>query len=136
LYIAAPARAGDRTNTRAPAKPVTAGERQRLVAHLEMTASWLASEVAGLSEAQLTFRPSPTAWSVEDVVEHLGIAEPQYWKPLEDSLKAPATGDTPRRPTPASCGTASTARTGRPRARQPHILQIREIKASGGYPTR
>ena len=33
---------------------------------------------------------SPDAWSVKDVVEHLGIAEPQYWKQLQDSLKSPS----------------------------------------------
>lgn len=179
----------------AAADPMTAGERQRLVAHLEMTESWLASEVAGLSEAQLSFRPSPTAWSVKDVVEHLGIAEPQYWKQLEDSLKAPATGYRPEatdagilwygidRTNRTTTGEArvpdgrfkSTAdalasfhalrKTMLERARtspddlrgrrlidgnmdvyqwflmisthaQRHILQIREIKASGAYPTR
>ena len=60
------------------ADPMSAGERQRLVAHLEMTEAWVVSELAGLSEAQLTWRPAPEAWSVKDVVEHLGIAEPRY----------------------------------------------------------
>jgi hypothetical protein len=77
------------------ADPLTAGDRQRLVAHLEMTEAWLESEVAGLSEAQLAWRPSAEAWSVKDVVEHLGIAEPQYWKQLRDSLEAPANGYKP-----------------------------------------
>jgi hypothetical protein len=79
----------------ATAGPMTAGERQRLVAHLEMTERWLASEVAGLSPAQLAFKPSPDSWSVKDVVEHLGIAEPQYWTQVQDSLKQPASGYTP-----------------------------------------
>lgn len=63
-----------------------------LLAHLEMTEAWLASEVDGLSDAQLAWRPSPDAWSVKDVVEHLGIAEPQYWTQLQNSLKVPASG--------------------------------------------
>jgi hypothetical protein len=75
----------------AAADPMTAGDRQRLVAHFEMTEAWLASEVEGLSDVQLTWRPAPDVWSVKDVVEHLGIAEPQYWQQLQDSLKAPAT---------------------------------------------
>lgn len=79
----------------AGADPMTAGDRQRLVAHFEMTENWLVSELAGLSEAQLSFKPSPGSWSIKDVVEHLGIAEPQYWKQLEGSLKAPATGYKP-----------------------------------------
>ena len=71
------------------AGPMTPGERQRLVAHLEMTEAWLVSEVQGLSPAQLTFKMTPESWSITEVVEHLAIAEPQYWKNLQDSLKAP-----------------------------------------------
>src|SRR5574339_929253 len=74
---------------RAAAGPMTPGERQRLIAHLEMTESWLASEVEGLSDAQLTFRSAPDKWSIKDVVEHLAIAEPQYWTQLESSMKEP-----------------------------------------------
>ena len=83
LLVAAPL-AGDE---------LTPGDRQRLVAHLEMTESWLVSEVSGLSPAQLTYRMTPDSWSVTDVVEHLAIAEPQYWKQLQDSLKQPASGE-------------------------------------------
>ena len=73
----------------ASAGPMTQGDRQRLVAHLEMTDSWLQSELKGLSEAQLRFRMKPESWSITDVVEHLSIAEPQYWKQLTDSMKQP-----------------------------------------------
>lgn len=75
------------------ADELSAGDRQRLVAHLEMTESWLVSEVSGLSHGQLTYRMTPESWSVMDVVEHLAIAEPQYWKQLQDSLKQPVTGE-------------------------------------------
>ena len=71
------------------AGPLTDGERQRLLAHFELTESWLTSELAGLTPAQLAFRMTPDAWSIRDVVEHLAIAEPQYWKQLEDSLAKP-----------------------------------------------
>ena len=71
------------------ANPMTKGDRQRLLAHLEMTESWLVDEVASLSPAQLAFRPSDSAWSVKDVVEHLAVAEPQYWRNLQDSLQQP-----------------------------------------------
>jgi len=66
---------------------MTEGERQRLLAHLEMTEQWLVNELDGLSPAQLTFRMTPESWSVQDVVEHLAIAEPQYWQQTQDSLK-------------------------------------------------
>jgi DinB superfamily len=77
------------------AAPMTTGDRQRLVSHLEMTESWLVSELEGLSDAQLKFRMSPESWSIADVVEHLAIAEPQYWTQLQDSLKQPAAGYKP-----------------------------------------
>ena len=77
----------------ASAGPMTPGERQRLIAHLEMTESWLASELEGLSYKQLTFKRTPDTWSIKDVVEHLAIAEPQYWANLESSLKEPVKVD-------------------------------------------
>ena len=77
----------------AAAGPMTAGERQRLVAHLEMTESWLADEVTSLSDAQLKFKMTPTSWSVEEVVMHLAIAEPQYWDQFKQSLAKPPQPD-------------------------------------------
>ena len=74
---------------RLSAEPMTAGDRQRLVAHLEMTESWLMTELKGLSTDQLKFRMTPESWSVADVVEHLEIAEPQYWQRVLDSMKQP-----------------------------------------------
>ena len=71
-------------------EPIKPGDRQRLLAHLEMTERWLLRELDGLSVDQLKFRMTPDSWSIMDVVEHLAIAEPQYWKQLQDSLKVPA----------------------------------------------
>lgn len=72
-------------------EPMKTGDRQRLLAHLEMTESWLVSELDGLSSAQLTFRMTPDSWSIAEVTEHLAIAEPQYWQKVQDSMKQPAT---------------------------------------------
>lgn len=71
------------------AGPMTPGERQRLVAHFEMTEAWLDGEVNGLSDAQLKFKMTPDSWSVEEVVMHLAIAEPQYWTSFKESLAKP-----------------------------------------------
>jgi hypothetical protein len=71
------------------AEGITAGDRQRLLAHLQMTEAWLVSELKGLSEAQLRFRMKPESWTITDVVEHLSIAEPQYWQRVGDSMKQP-----------------------------------------------
>lgn len=81
--------------TPAAAGSMTAGERQRLLAHFEMTESWLATELAGLSDRQLTFRMTPDSWSIMDVVEHLAVAEPQYWDHLQRSVKQPVSDKKP-----------------------------------------
>ena len=70
-------------------------DKQRLLAHLDMTESWLVSELDGLSSDQLTFRMSPDSWHIMDVVEHLAIAEPQYWQRVQDSMKQPASEKKP-----------------------------------------
>jgi DinB superfamily len=78
------------------ADPMKQEERQRLVAHFEMTEGWLVSELEGLSAAQLKFRAAPDKWSIMDVVEHLAIAEPQYWETFQKGLVAPVTTDPPK----------------------------------------
>ena len=70
-------------------------DRQRLLTHLDMTESWLVSEIDGLTADQLAFHSSADTWSITDVVEHLAIAEPQYWQRVQDSMKQPATGAKP-----------------------------------------
>lgn len=65
-------------------------ERQHLIAHLEMTGAWLPDEVSGLSPAQLQFRPAPGVWSILEVVEHITIANPIYWRQFHDAMRTPA----------------------------------------------
>jgi uncharacterized damage-inducible protein DinB len=77
--------------TASPATPpLTPFERERLVAHLEMTRSWLVDEVSGLSPAQLDFKPSADAWSILQVIDHLVVVAPIYWQDLQTAVKAPA----------------------------------------------
>ena len=80
------------TVSHAAAAGISDGERQRLLAHLDMTGPWLASEVTGLSEAQLKFRMTPETWNIMDVVEHLAVAEGQYWTSLLASMKKKPAG--------------------------------------------
>ena len=96
---------------------MTPGERQRLLAHLEMTESWLVSELAGLSKAQLAFKMTPESWSITEVVEHLAIAEPQYWQKVQDSMKQPATTEKLEATDAGIMWYGSTAPTARARAR-------------------
>jgi DinB superfamily len=72
------------------AAPLTPLERQRLIAHLDMTERWLADEVSGLSPAQLAFKPRPDAWNILQVVDHLVVVGPIYWRDLQQAVKGPA----------------------------------------------
>jgi hypothetical protein len=74
------------------AAEITALERQRLVAHLEMTSSWLIDEVSGLSDRQVTFRRAPGTWNILEVVEHLVLVGPIYWDDLQRSVKSEPSG--------------------------------------------
>ena len=80
------------------ASPISDLDRQRLVAHLEMTGSWLIDEVSGLSQAQLDFRRASGTWSILEVFEHLVVVGPIYWDDLQNAVKstsrAPAPGST------------------------------------------
>jgi hypothetical protein len=116
----------------AVAGPMTPGERQRLVAHFEMTEAWLEDEVKHLSPAQLTFKMTPESWSVEEVVMHLAIAEPQYWQQFNESLAKPVQPDFKPQATDLAMlwyGIDRTQRTTTGEARVPRD-QFPDLKAS------
>ena len=66
---------------------VTELDRQRLAAHLDMTAAWLLDEVTGLTDAQLQFRPAADSWSIAQILDHLVVVAPIYWQDLQTALK-------------------------------------------------
>lgn len=68
---------------------MTDPEREHLIAHFQMTQAWMTDVVSSLSPAQLNFRPGTDKWTVAEVVQHLVIAEPNYWKLITDALKQP-----------------------------------------------
>jgi hypothetical protein len=70
------------------AAPLSSAERQRLLAHLDMTERWLVDEVSNLSSAQLAFRPAPESWTILEVVEHLIVVGPIYWQDLQQAMKS------------------------------------------------
>jgi DinB superfamily len=72
------------------ADPLSQHDREHLIAHLQMTASWLPDEVSSLSDAQLNFRSTPGSWTIAEVVQHLVISEPNYWKLFRDGMDHPA----------------------------------------------
>lgn len=86
----------------------------------------LVNEVEGLSDAQLNFKPKPDAWSVLMVVEHLTIAEPQYWQWLQDALKQPATDK------PAEAKDGDILWYGIDRTQRSRTAEAREAKVRAG----
>lgn len=78
------------------AEPLTAEELAQATAHLKKTSAWFIGSTAGLSEAQLSFKPGPTRWSVAEVAEHIAAAEDFLFGMIQTQvMKAPA------RPEPA-----------------------------------
>src|SRR5262245_12873355 len=109
---------------------ITSLERQRLASHLEMTSSWLLSEVSNLSQAQLEFRPAPGSWSILEVVEHLVMVGQIYWDDLQKAVQSKPTG----RINSSQDGDLlwyGIARTNREKAIPPEIPkgQLRDLKA-------
>jgi len=45
-------------------------------------------QVRGLSPAQLEYKASPDRWTIRQVVSHLAVAEPDYWREIQKALKA------------------------------------------------
>ena len=50
-------------------------DRTSAVANLHATRDAFQSAVAGLSENQARFKPAPDRWNVEEIVEHVAVAE-------------------------------------------------------------
>jgi DinB superfamily len=71
----------------AKAAGMTDEDREHLLVHFQMTGSMLAEEVRGLSPAQLEYRSAPDRWTIRECVSHLAVAEPDYWRELNDAVK-------------------------------------------------
>jgi hypothetical protein len=67
-------------------------ERAALVEKLRASRDALVEQLAGVSDAQAKFKPAPDRWSIEEIVEHLAVAEhgmyrliTAYSEPLESA---------------------------------------------------
>jgi DinB superfamily len=69
------------------AASMTKDDREHLLVHFEMTTQIVAEQVRGLSPAQLEYKASPDRWSIREVVSHLAVAEPDYWRDIQKALK-------------------------------------------------
>ena len=65
-------------------------ERKSAVKLLQDTQKGVFKAVDGLSEAQLTFKPAPDVWSVEECVKHIAITEQGLWQMTNGAITAAA----------------------------------------------
>jgi hypothetical protein len=73
------------------ANPLTQGERERAMSELHATRKQFLDSVAGLSDAQWSFKPAPEVWSVAEVAEHIAVSEDTILKLVTDQvMKTPA----------------------------------------------
>lgn len=69
--------------------PLTAAEREKAIALLQSSASGLSASIAGLTPAQLSFKPSADRWSIQECVQHIAASESLLWGMVEQALKQP-----------------------------------------------
>src|SRR5215831_20442898 len=70
------------------AAPMSAKDREHMLVHFEMTTEMVAEQVRGLSPGQLEYKASPDRWTIREVISHLAVAEPDYWREIQKALKA------------------------------------------------
>jgi hypothetical protein len=75
----------------AHAQPVTQQERGLLPKHLQQTRQAFLDSIAGVSDAQWTFKAGPDRWSIAEVAEHIAISETTILHLVTDQMmKGPA----------------------------------------------
>src|SRR3989442_4942006 len=72
------------------AGPLEQGERDRAMSHLHATRKVFLDSVAGLSDAQWNFKPSPERWSIAECAEHIAVSEDSLFELTQQALKSPA----------------------------------------------
>src|SRR5689334_8062560 len=70
-------------------------EGKEVLLHIDNAHEALISQVAGLSDAQSRFTPSPEAWSVSGIVEHLAIVEDRIVSRIHELLASSPEPNTP-----------------------------------------
>jgi hypothetical protein len=69
---------------------LTDKERKGAVDLLTSTEQGVFNSLAGLSEAQMNFKPAPDKWSIADCVKHIAVTEIALWQMANTALKQPA----------------------------------------------
>ena len=69
---------------------LTSQERDRAVAELKRSRKDFLDSIAGLSQAQWSFKPSIFRWSVGECAEHIAAAEDSYFDLIMKLMQSPA----------------------------------------------
>jgi hypothetical protein len=89
--VVLPAAALTLSLAQATAQPLAQQERDTLLKHLDQTRQAFLASIAGVSEAQWTFKAAPDRWSIAEVAEHIAISESTILQLVTDRvLKSPA----------------------------------------------
>jgi DinB superfamily len=65
-------------------------ERRFAINQMKESKGTLFTEVSGLTQEALLFKPNAESWSVKECIYHIAISEKNLWNFLEATLKAPA----------------------------------------------
>jgi len=76
--------------TKTPVATLTDSERKYATDLLLQTEAGVINAAAGLSEAQLNFKPAPDKWSVADCIKHIAVTEAGLWRMTNGTIQAPA----------------------------------------------
>jgi hypothetical protein len=68
---------------------LTDSERSFLVEQLQKSKEYFLASIAGVTDAQWRFKPSPTVWSVAECAEHIVLSEDFLFKTSQGILKTP-----------------------------------------------
>lgn len=69
---------------------ISEAERKTAIDLLTQTEQGVLKSVAGLSDAQLNFKPAPDKWSVLDCVKHIAITEQGLWQMTNGAIQQAA----------------------------------------------
>jgi hypothetical protein len=69
---------------------ITDQERQAAIERLESSRDKLRTAIAGVSDEQAVFKPSPDRWSILQLVEHLATSDPGLMSLIQRALASPA----------------------------------------------
>ena len=72
------------------AETITQGERDRALSELHASRKQFLDSIAGVSEAQWTFKPAPEVWSIAECAEHITLSEELILGVARKALASPA----------------------------------------------